>query len=242
MYILDEPSIGLHQRDNERLLGTLKRLRDLGNTVIVVEHDEDAIRAADHVVDLGSRRRRARRRASSPRARRPQIEADPGFADRRLPAAAASAFRCRPARRAASARSMDHDSRRPRQQPARHHRRIAGRHADLRDRRVRLGQVDAGRRHPVPPRGGAPQRRQRRRRRPLRRHRRARALRARDRDRPEPDRPHAALQSCHLYRPVRACARAIRRRCPKRVRAATMPGASASTSRAAAAKPARAMV
>jgi excinuclease ABC subunit A len=53
MYILDEPSIGLHQRDNERLLGTLKRLRDLGNTVIVVEHDADAIRAADHVVDLG---------------------------------------------------------------------------------------------------------------------------------------------------------------------------------------------
>ena len=53
MYILDEPSIGLHQRDNERLLGTLKRLRDLGNTVIVVEHDEESIRAADHVVDLG---------------------------------------------------------------------------------------------------------------------------------------------------------------------------------------------
>ncbi|MCK9470048.1 MAG: excinuclease ABC subunit UvrA, partial [Porticoccaceae bacterium] len=53
MYILDEPSIGLHQRDNERLLGTLTRLRDLGNTVIVVEHDEDAIRAADHVVDIG---------------------------------------------------------------------------------------------------------------------------------------------------------------------------------------------
>jgi excinuclease ABC subunit A len=53
MYILDEPSIGLHQRDNERLLGTLRRLRDLGNTVIVVEHDADAILAADHVVDLG---------------------------------------------------------------------------------------------------------------------------------------------------------------------------------------------
>jgi excinuclease ABC subunit A len=53
MYILDEPSIGLHQRDNERLLRTLERLRDLGNTVIVVEHDADAIRAADHVVDLG---------------------------------------------------------------------------------------------------------------------------------------------------------------------------------------------
>lgn len=53
MYILDEPSIGLHQRDNERLLSTLFRLRDLGNTVIVVEHDEDAIRHADHVVDMG---------------------------------------------------------------------------------------------------------------------------------------------------------------------------------------------
>ena len=53
LYILDEPSIGLHQRDNERLLGTLRQLRDLGNTVIVVEHDEETIRAADHVVDLG---------------------------------------------------------------------------------------------------------------------------------------------------------------------------------------------
>lgn len=53
MYILDEPSIGLHQRDNERLLGTLEHLRDLGNTVIVVEHDEDAIRMADYLVDIG---------------------------------------------------------------------------------------------------------------------------------------------------------------------------------------------
>ena len=53
LYILDEPSIGLHQRDNERLIGTLERLRDLGNTVIVVEHDEGTMRAADHVVDLG---------------------------------------------------------------------------------------------------------------------------------------------------------------------------------------------
>ncbi|MDD3797881.1 MAG: excinuclease ABC subunit UvrA [Novosphingobium sp.] len=53
LYVLDEPSIGLHQRDNDMLLETLKRLRDLGNTVIVVEHDEDAIRAADYVVDLG---------------------------------------------------------------------------------------------------------------------------------------------------------------------------------------------
>ncbi len=53
LYVLDEPSIGLHQRDNARLLGTLKRLRDIGNTVIVVEHDEEAIQSADHIVDMG---------------------------------------------------------------------------------------------------------------------------------------------------------------------------------------------
>ncbi|WP_242662276.1 excinuclease ABC subunit UvrA [Teichococcus deserti] len=53
LYVLDEPSIGLHQRDNERLLTTLRRLRDLGNTVLVVEHDEDAIRTADHLIDIG---------------------------------------------------------------------------------------------------------------------------------------------------------------------------------------------
>src|SRR5437016_856043 len=53
LYILDEPSIGLHQRDNDRLLDTLRQLRDLGNTVVVVEHDEDTMRAADHIIDFG---------------------------------------------------------------------------------------------------------------------------------------------------------------------------------------------
>src|SRR4029079_18613039 len=53
MYVLDEPSIGLHQRDNDRLLQTLKHLRDLGNSVIVVEHDQDAILSADYVIDMG---------------------------------------------------------------------------------------------------------------------------------------------------------------------------------------------
>ena len=53
LYILDEPTIGLHQRDNRRLLDTLMRLRDLGNTVLVVEHDEETIRMADHVIDMG---------------------------------------------------------------------------------------------------------------------------------------------------------------------------------------------
>ena len=72
LYVLDEPSIGLHQRDNRKLLNTLGRLRDLGNTVIVVEHDEETIRTADYVIDLGSRRRRARRPGDLPgHARRP---------------------------------------------------------------------------------------------------------------------------------------------------------------------------
>ena len=53
MYILDEPSIGLHQRDNERLLRTLENLRNLGNTVLIVEHDEEAIRRADYIIDIG---------------------------------------------------------------------------------------------------------------------------------------------------------------------------------------------
>ena len=70
MYVLDEPSIGLHQRDNDRLLATLKHLRDLGNSVIVVEHDQDAIYAADYIVDMGpgaGRARRAGRRAGDAR-------------------------------------------------------------------------------------------------------------------------------------------------------------------------------
>ena len=54
LYVLDEPSIGLHQRDNNRLLQTLSKLRDLGNTLIVVEHDEETIKAADHIIDIGS--------------------------------------------------------------------------------------------------------------------------------------------------------------------------------------------
>lgn len=53
LYILDEPSIGLHQKDNNKLIGTLKRLRDVGNTLIVVEHDEDTMREADYMVDIG---------------------------------------------------------------------------------------------------------------------------------------------------------------------------------------------
>ena len=83
LYVLDEPSIGLHQRDNERLLGTLRRLRDLGNTVLVVEHDEDAIRAADHLIDMGpaagDQRRPCHRRGHAGGGR-----GQPEVADRRL--------------------------------------------------------------------------------------------------------------------------------------------------------------
>src|SRR5262249_58391606 len=53
LYVLDEPSIGLHPKDNVKMIGTLERLRDIGNTVVVVEHDEDTIRAADHIVEMG---------------------------------------------------------------------------------------------------------------------------------------------------------------------------------------------
>ena len=76
LYILDEPSIGLHQRDNNRLLRRWSGLRDLGNTVIVVEHDEDTIRPADYIVDIGPGAGRARR-GSRGRARSEEIMADP---------------------------------------------------------------------------------------------------------------------------------------------------------------------
>ena len=94
LYILDEPSIGLHQRDNAKLIATLERLRDLGNTVIVVEHDEDTMRAADHLVDLGpgagehggARRGRGHRRRRSTKVAR--------VADRPVPGRHAARSRC----------------------------------------------------------------------------------------------------------------------------------------------------
>ena len=84
LYVLDEPSIGLHPKDNVKMIATLESLRDIGNTVIVVEHDEDTIRAADHVVEMGPRTRRARRqrgRAGNDR----QPARVRGIADRAVP-------------------------------------------------------------------------------------------------------------------------------------------------------------
>ena len=106
LYVLDEPSIGLHQRDNARLIETLKRLRDLGNTVIVVEHDEDAIRAADYRARHRPRRRHPWRRDRRPgHARRDHGE--PGLAHRPVPHRRAVDPRARapPQGRAAHARS-----------------------------------------------------------------------------------------------------------------------------------------
>ncbi len=106
LYILDEPSIGLHQRDNSKLIATLQRLRDLGNTVIVVEHDEQTMRAADHLVDLGPGRGRARRadRGAGHRGAGPARE---GLADRAVPGRRAerSHARAAGARRAVMSRS-----------------------------------------------------------------------------------------------------------------------------------------
>ena len=102
LYILDEPSIGLHQRDNERLLGTLRGLRDLGNTVIVVEHDDETIEAADHVIDLGPRAGRLRRRGDrgghGGRSCAPPDVAHRPLPPRRAPRAGARAAGARPRR------------------------------------------------------------------------------------------------------------------------------------------------
>ena len=209
MYILDEPSIGLHQRDNRRLLATLKQLRDLGNTVIVVEHDEEAIREADHVVDLGPGAGAHGGHLvaqGTPRGDPRQ----PGLDHRRLPLGAAAHRSARLAHPPGSGAADPH-RRRARQQPR------AGDHADpagpvhLRHRSLRLGQVDAHRRHAVRPHRRAPERCARRSR-ALRAHRGPGADRPRHRHRPESDRAHAALQPCDLHRAVRAAARVVRRR------------------------------
>ena len=137
MYVLDEPSIGLHQRDNDRLLETLKRLRDMGNSVIVVEHDEDAILAADHVVDMGPG---AGEHGGIIVAQGTPAEicANTAIAYRRLFDAAAAASPCRKNIARQIAERMLQITRCNRQQPERCHAGSAGRTAGLRHRRVRF--------------------------------------------------------------------------------------------------------
>ena len=142
LYVLDEPSIGLHQRDNARLLETLKRLRDLGNTVIVVEHDEDAIRAADYVVDVGpgagvhGGRIVAEGTPADIMANPNSLTGEYLNGVREIPI---------PERRAEESLTRAEADRRPRPQSEKRHRRNSARPVHLRHRRVRRRQVDAAR-------------------------------------------------------------------------------------------------
>ena len=159
LYILDEPSIGLHQRDNGRLLDTLKRLRDLGNTVLVVEHDEETIRAADFVVDLGPGAGELGGHlvaVGTP----DEVMANPAsLTGRYLSGAQAH----RDAGDAAAVQRQDADHPQPaRAQPRGHERPDPPRHVHGGHGRLGLRQVDPGQRHPVPragldaaPRAGA---------------------------------------------------------------------------------------
>jgi len=131
LYVLDEPSIGLHQRDNQRLLDTLKHLRDLGNTVIVVEHDEDAILAADHVVDIGPAAGLHGGRVIAQGTPRAIMASPASITGRYLSARWRGPYR--PA--AANEEAPPPESgRRPRHQPQERHRRNPARHLHLRNR------------------------------------------------------------------------------------------------------------
>ncbi len=207
LYILDEPSIGLHQRDNQRLLATLQRLRDLGNTVLVVEHDEEAIMTADHVVDIGpgagvhggtivaagtpEQVRDNKASLTGDYLSGPQGHCHSGTA-----ACARSA-------------KADQHPRRQRQQPARCVGGFPAGSVHLRDRRVRIRQVHAGQRHAVRRCFPSPWAHR------LRcaagcQHGGARAHRPCHRHRPESHRPHTAFESGHVHRPVCAIARPVR--------------------------------
>ena len=238
LYVLDEPSIGLHQRDNHRLLETLLRLRDLGNTLIVVEHDEDTIRAADWVVDIGPgagehgghivRLRPGRGAAGQPE-----------LADRRLPGRPRGASRC-PAR--AAGRGQEPSGRgqgRARAQPARastsrsrwaassRSPACPGRasprwsttscyqvlaNASCNGARQVPGKHTRVTGHRAPGQGGA--------------------------RRPGADRPHPAVQPGHLHRACSTRSASCSRRPPRPRSAATSRAGSRSTSRAAGARPA----
>ena len=209
MYVLDEPSIGLHQRDNDRLLGTLKHLRDMGNTVIVVEHDEDAILTADYVVDIGPGAGVHGGEVVA-EGTPDEIKANPAsltgqyLSGKRSIAVPKNAHAPDPKR-------MLQADRRQRQQPEECHPRSAGRAVRVRHRRVRLGQIHPDQRYPVP-RRGAPSLRLGNGTGALRRAAWPGVLRQGDRRRPKPDRAHPALQSGHLHRPVHADPRTVRRR------------------------------
>jgi excinuclease ABC subunit A len=237
MYILDEPSIGLHQRDNERLLRTLTHLRDLGNTVLVVEHDEDAIRSADHIIDIGP--------GAGVHGGTIVAQGEPrgdhgrgALPDRRLPLGATqhpdpgTAPRARRWPPAATARRQG-------QQPANASTWPSLSASDLRHRRVRLGKVHADQRHALPPGRHGPQRRHTL---TAAAHESIEGLEHIDKcidiDQSPIGRTPRSNPATYtgIFTPIRELFAGPRRR----ARAATSPGASASTSRAGAARPARA--
>jgi excinuclease ABC subunit A len=191
LYVLDEPSIGLHQRDNARLLDTLKHLRDLGNSVVVVEHDEDAILESDHVVDMGPGA--GAHGGQSHRAISRRDEADPA-----------------PQRAQKAPARQDADGQRRAEQQSQRHRRVDPawpvhlRHGRLWRRQVHLPHRDA-----LPRRGPQAEQCARAARR-LRRDRRPRTSRQSHRYRPKPHRPHAPLQPGHLYWRLHAHPRMVR--------------------------------
>ena len=148
LYVLDEPSIGLHQRDNQRLIETLVRLKDLGNTLIVVEHDEDTIRTADWVVDIGPGAGEHGGQVVHSGTGQGPAQA-PRLADRALPLRPRARSRSPTVRRPRTkGRELKVVGAREHNLP-RHRRRVPARAVRLGDGRVRLRQVHAGQRHPL---------------------------------------------------------------------------------------------
>ena len=207
LYVLDEPSIGLHQRDNHRLIETLTRLRDLGNTLIVVEHDEDTIATADWVVDIGP---------GAGEHGGHVVHSGTGQGPARAPRLAHRHVPLRPARDPDARRAPrprrapDHRDRRPREQPPERLGRLPARQPRRGHRRLRLRQVDARQRHPLQrPRQQAQRRAPRAR--PAQDGHRARPARQGRPRRPEPDRTHPAIEPRDLHRRLRQHAQALRR-------------------------------
>ncbi len=238
MYILDEPSIGLHQRDNQRLLGTLKRLRDIGNTVIVVEHDEEAILEADYVVDLGPGAGVHGGHIVAQGTPR-EIQGNPAS----ITGQYLSGKRQIPLPRLRTLRSLDKQIRIV-GATGNNLRNVTRRNSvgplHVHHRRLRIGQVDPHHRHPVWTRhisierhsAGSIA---------VRAHRRTGPDRSGNRHRPESYRPHTPVESGHVHRALCTAARAVCGSSPKHAPAVTTLEDSVSTSREAAARRARAM-
>ncbi len=208
LYVLDEPSIGLHQRDNHRLIETLQRLKSLGNTLIVVEHDEDTIRTADWVVDIGP--------YAGEHGGRIVVSGtvdDLRNSEESITGAYLSGRReipVPPLRRPAAARSRGRRRGRPRAQPAQRRRRLPARLLRGGHRGQRVGQVQPRQRHPVRVAGQQDQRRQAAAGAAQARPRR-RATRQGRRRRPVADRAHAAVQPGHLHGRLRPHPQAVLR-------------------------------